>query len=127
MNSIVSVQNFPITFRSARGRGGLVEDITYSHIRMYNQYFTAIDLDLMFHQNPPTNATATPVFRNINFNNIYSSGAKRAWRINGLPESYFTNVTFSDIEVVNATTLFTEVNYIHCTCVRVLPSCPQCT
>ncbi len=104
-----------------------MEDITYSHIRLYNQTHAAIVLAMNFIERPPTNASATPVFRNINFNNIYSSGAKNGWKIDGLPESYFTNVSFSDIEFVNTPDLFQEVNYIHCSCLRVLPSCPPCS
>jgi hypothetical protein len=115
-------------FRSARGKGGVVEDITFSDIRMWNQSHAAIVLDTNIETwQKPTNASATPVYRNLKFNKIYSSGAKNAWKITGLPESYLYNVSFTDVEVVNAATLFQAVEYIHCMCVGVLPSCPPCS
>ncbi len=119
-----------INIKTQRGRGGIVEDITYTNITIHNAE-EAIRITCYYsgsHEGNATNATATPQLRNININNIVSNGATNGWTLDGLPESYIRNVSFSNIQLVNTKNLFKECEYISGTCLHstVLPMCPPC-
>ncbi|WP_051250450.1 glycosyl hydrolase family 28 protein [Paenibacillus harenae] len=96
-----------IRFKSARGRGGIVENISISRIRMIDIPGEAISFNLFYegmegsgvaqHEKKPVNE-GTPIFRNIEIIDVSCTGAKTALLINGLPEMpleqlYVHNVT----------------------------------
>jgi polygalacturonase len=117
-----------VNIKSQRGRGGIVEDITYSNIMLHGVVY-AIDITLNYtYPHDPTNATATPQFRNIKIDNLVSYGATYGWRIDGLPESYISNVSLSNINLVGTTTLFRKCDFIRGSCsnLTVFPFCPPC-
>ncbi|MCI3926296.1 glycoside hydrolase family 28 protein [Paenibacillus sp. TRM 82003] len=84
-----------LRFKSARGRGGVVEDIRISDIRMIDIVHEAISFHL-FYEGKEGSGDAmagtvpvteeTPVFRNIEMKRITCSGAKKALLVNGLAE-----------------------------------------
>jgi polygalacturonase len=88
-----------IRIKTARGRGGVVEEIRVSNIVMKNIKDQAIVLDMQYAK---TNAEAvserTPIFRNIHFSNI-TGQVNQAGYLNGLEEMPIDNITFNDINM----------------------------
>ena len=54
-----------IIFYFIRGRGGIVEGVVYSDLTLYGDVGDAILIDMFYADVPPTNATATPIFRDV--------------------------------------------------------------
>lgn len=83
--------------KSQRGRGGVVADIVYKNIKA-GHVADMISVTLEYHTGiPPTNKTATPVFRNFLFENITFSGSDNGGVFLGLPESPIVNVTLRNV------------------------------
>lgn len=87
-----------LRFKSTRGRGGVVKNIKIDGIRMYGITGDAVTFDL-FYFNSAAEAEKeysvseeTPEFRDIEIENVYCLGAKRAIYMNGLPEMPISNV-----------------------------------
>jgi len=88
-----------IRIKTARGRGGVVEDIRVSNIVMKNIKQQAIVLDMQYAKTQAEPVSErTPVFRNIHLSNI-TAEAKQAIFINGLAEMPIENITFNDMQV----------------------------
>lgn len=87
--------------KAARGRGGVVSNITVNNTvtaGIYT-YFGGITLDYTRPQPPPTNVTATPYVHNVTFSNsVATGGGGMAFDFAGLPESVLTG-----IRIVNVT------------------------
>ncbi|MDI6804489.1 MAG: glycoside hydrolase family 28 protein [Bacteroidota bacterium] len=95
-----------IRFKSARDRGGLVENIFIDGIQMRDIQNEAILFDMYYGDGSPEAQIAkgldikehkpvtalTPRFQNISIKNIVSNGANRALLINGLPEMPIKNI-----------------------------------
>ena len=110
-----------IRIKSARGRGGIVENIQIDNVRMTDIEQEAIFLDMTYYSKNsviPSSDTA-PTFRNISFKNIICSRANTAIKIIGLPENPITQTSFSDIDIkarngIEATNITaSEFNNIH--------------
>jgi polygalacturonase len=107
-----------LRIKSRRGRGGLVENITYTDITMKN-----VDPAITLSSNyggtsakdavqgaadktevvPPMGET-TPVYRNIRISNVTATCDRSAGVIEGLPESYITNVVLENVKITASTT-----------------------
>jgi polygalacturonase len=87
-----------IRIKTARGRGGVVEDIRVDNIIMKNIKQQAIVLDMQYAktQLEPV-SERTPQFKNIHFSNI-TAQTNQAIYINGLAEMPVEDITFSDIQ-----------------------------
>jgi len=102
-----------LRFKSARGRGGVVENIYINHISMYNILTDSFLFDLFYggksasealedgdetpaEDNIPPVTEETPAFRNIFVQNIISRNARRAMYFNGLPEMNIKNIHVKD-------------------------------
>lgn len=87
-----------IRIKTARGRGGVVEDIRVDNIIMKNIRDEGIVLN-MFYQKSEMEPVSerTPQFKNIHFSNI-TAHTKHAVRIIGIEEMPVENVTFQDIQ-----------------------------
>jgi polygalacturonase len=107
-----------IRIKSRRGKGGLVQDLSYSDITMTNVY-PAISIACYYQdssqadfttndQAQPVNAT-TPVFRNIHVRNLTAYSLRDAGLIIGLPESPVADVIFKNVHIF-ANTGITIVN-----------------
>ena len=89
-----------IRIKSTRGRGGVVEDIQVSNIVMKNIREEAIILDMLYSKMPAEALSErTPVFRNININNVTGSDVLIPVKIRGLEESPISNITFTNINI----------------------------
>ncbi len=92
-----------LRFKSTRGRGGLVERIRISDIRMLRIGGDAILFDLFYMGRkaegaeviPPV-SPETPSFRDIHMTRIVSVGARRSALIQGLPEMPIQDIVLED-------------------------------
>lgn len=92
-----------LRFKSARGRGGIVENIYINNINMFNIATEALLFDLYyFSQKDPSGNQiykvdeTTPVFRNIYVKNITARNINRAMYFNGLPEMNIDNINIQN-------------------------------
>ncbi len=97
-----------LRFKSARGRGGVVEQIFINQIQMaeipgeailFDMYYAAKDPVLAFgekHPEPAMNAEpvseGTPIFKDFVIKNVVCKGADKAIFVRGLPEMPIKNV-----------------------------------
>jgi DNA sulfur modification protein DndE len=88
-----------LRFKSARDRGGLVENIFVDGIYMKDMVNEAVLFDFSYEQNLEGNKNKEakmPVFRNFNMNNIICNGAEHAFVINALEESPVKDIKISN-------------------------------
>jgi len=99
-----------IRFKSNRGRGGVVEDISFDNITMINIPTQAISFnlyyggnegggDLVLEEGLPQVTEETPEFKNIVIRNVTCKGAKDALFLQGLPEMNLRNITLENIYI----------------------------
>ncbi|MDB5193642.1 MAG: glycoside hydrolase family 28 protein [Segetibacter sp.] len=87
-----------IRIKTARGRGGIVEEIRVDNIIMKNIKDQAIVLDMQYAKTDPAPVSErTPQFRNIHFSNI-TAQTNQAIFINGLAEMPVEDITFNDMQ-----------------------------
>jgi polygalacturonase len=101
--------NVGLRFKSARGRGGVVENIYISDIYMFNIVTDSFLFDLFYGGKSGVKTLGkgddnsvevekyevnekTPIFRNIFVRNLVSRNARRAMFFNGLPEMNIENI-----------------------------------
>jgi polygalacturonase len=95
-----------IRMKSARDRGGLVTDLTYSNVTMTNvptpisitSYYPTLPTDPTTDPAMPVTST-TPYWQNITIKNVTATGAKTAGVLWGLPEARISNVTFDNVKI----------------------------
>jgi polygalacturonase len=88
-----------LRFKSAKDRGGLVENIFIDGIYMKDIVNEAVLFSYSYEQNLDQNKNKEeklPVFRNFNLNNIICNGAQYALVIDALIESPVKNVNFTN-------------------------------
>ena len=94
-----------LRFKTARGRGGVVEDIYMKNIFMKDIVDEAIYFDMYYFTKPPapgeklvTPAVTeeTPQFRNFEINNVVCNGANKGIFIRGLPEMSVKNISIKN-------------------------------
>jgi polygalacturonase len=87
-----------IRIKTARGRGGVVEEIRVDNIIMKNIKQQAIVLDMQYAKTQSESVSErTPQFRNIHFSNI-TAQTNQAIYINGLAEMPVADITFNDMQ-----------------------------
>jgi polygalacturonase len=97
-----------IRIKSARGRGGLVQNLAYKDLTLTNVqnpiFISCYSPDSTIPTNPATdtgsNVTSlTPIYRNITISNVTSVAAssRNAGRLYGLPEMLISNITLSRV------------------------------
>ncbi|MEA5460923.1 glycoside hydrolase family 28 protein [Arcicella sp. LKC2W] len=95
-----------LRFKSVRGRGGIVENIYAKNIYMKDiaqeaiffdmYYFVKFATDTPRDERPVVNE-GTPIFRNMKFENIVCSGAKKGVFIRGLQEMPIENIQLENL------------------------------
>ena len=90
-----------IRLKSARGRGGVVEDIRVDNIVMKNIKENAIIMDLFYDKSSKEEPVSerTPIFRNIHISNLTGTDVKKAGSIVGITEMPVQNISFSNINI----------------------------
>ena len=118
-----------LRFKSTRGRGGIVENIYIDNISMMNIVNDAITFNMYYGGisvaeakaagHKPDNITkakvdeTTPIFRNINIQNVVCNGAGRAMEFNGLPEMPMDGINLKNITIrANEDAVFTNCTNI---------------
>ena len=113
-----------IRIKSRRGKGGVVENLSYSDITMKNvdpaitfscYYMNSSKGDAVKAEAPPADETSsasdlTPVYRNIRVTNLKAQCADNAGVIMGLPDSRISNVVLENVRINAATTGLTIEN-----------------
>ncbi len=103
-----------LRFKSTRGRGGVVEKIFISNIRMIDIPGDAINFNLYYggrssleenghaaESNAPPVTDETPQFRDIHIENIICRGAENAIVLQGLPEMPLHNITLDNVSITS--------------------------
>jgi len=103
-----------LRFKSTRGRGGAVENIFISNVRMTGITGSAIDFNMYYGgksplEDPSTNEDAktpavseeTPQFRDIHIENVICRGAQKAVMLQGLPEMPIRNITLKNVSITS--------------------------
>jgi polygalacturonase len=94
-----------LRFKTARGRGGVVENIHIRGIQMTGIEGSAIDFNFFYFSEaeaaapvPPV-TEGTPLFRNILFEDIVSRGSRAAFTLRGLPEMPLQDITLRNVSL----------------------------
>jgi len=93
-----------LRIKSPRGRGGTVENITYTNITMKDCRPNAITITCYYPKIPKTDTaqpvtSETPKFRNIRIANVKATSQNAAGVIIGLPESLAENVVLENVQI----------------------------
>ncbi len=102
-----------LRFKTARGRGGVVENIFVDHIYMKDIVGEAILFDMYYMAKDPVPLSGekrelprvefkpvdagTPVFRNFHISHVYCNGAAKAIFVRGLPEMHVKDIELRDM------------------------------
>jgi polygalacturonase len=89
-----------VRIKSARGRGGVVENIWCRDVHMHNIPGEAIKLETSYKAWFGSDKGIAPTFRNITFENIKVNVAGTGISIDGLPEQAIENLTFRNLDIV---------------------------
>jgi DNA sulfur modification protein DndE len=122
-----------LRFKSTRGRGGVVEKIYISGIRMKDIAGAAIDFNMFYGGQPPLDESSseieksippvnegTPQFRDIHIENVICRGAQKAIALEGLPEMPIRGITLKNVSLTAQTGAFlTDADDIHFENVRI--------
>jgi polygalacturonase len=108
-----------LRFKSTRGRGGVVEKIYISNIRMAGLSGDAINFNLYYEGKSPLDETngavettipsvteGTPQFRDIHIENVVCRGAQKAVMLQGLPEMPVRGIELKDVSITSAAGVF---------------------
>jgi len=95
-----------IRMKSARDRGGLVHNLTYSNITMTNvqnpvfitSFYPTLPTDPTTDATMPITAT-TPIWQNITIKNLTATGSTNAGILWGLPEEKISMLTFDNVKI----------------------------
>ncbi|MBD0725166.1 polygalacturonase [Flavobacterium sp. L1I52] len=90
-----------IRIKSARGRGGVVEDIRVDNVVMKNIKEEAFMMNLFYDKNTVEEPVSerTPIFRNIHISNVTGTDVKKAGTVLGITEMPVQNISFSNINI----------------------------
>jgi polygalacturonase len=125
-----------LRFKTARGRGGIVEKIYIKNIRMKDIVHDAILFDMYYFMKPPKPgekvvvpavSEATPQFRDFYISNIVCNGAERGIFVRGLPEMSIKDIHLNDLvlqtnkgaEIIEANNI--ELNNVQLNCTNTKP------
>jgi polygalacturonase len=116
-----------LRFKSTRGRGGVVEKIFISNVRMMDIPGDAINFNLYYGGKSPLDETAgaletnlppvteaTPQFRDIHIENVICRGAQSAIVLQGLPEMPIRDIFLKNVSITSQKGVFvTDADGIH--------------
>jgi polygalacturonase len=95
-----------IRMKASRGAGGLVENVTYEHLRM--KHVKVAVFITSYYPKPPDHPERegphavndlTPIWRHIRINDVISQEGDTAGRIIGIPEMHVSDLQLSGVEL----------------------------
>jgi DNA sulfur modification protein DndE len=108
-----------LRFKSTRGRGGVVEKIFISNVRMTDISGDAINFNMYYGGKSPLDETAgtnetnvppvtdeTPQFKDIHIENVICRGAQKAVVLEGLPEMPIRDIQLKNASITARTGVF---------------------
>lgn len=108
-----------LRFKSTRGRGGVVEKIYISNVRMEDIGGDAINFNLYYAPGAPVTESdgrpapplppvteATPQFRDIHIENVICRGAQTAIVLQGLPEMPLRDIFLKNVSITSQNGVF---------------------
>lgn len=100
-NCVFNGTDAGIRLKSARGRGGVVEEIRVDNIIMNDIQRNAFIFDLFYDKEskPEPVSERTPAFRNIHISNVTGSNIKKIGYITGIEEMPIEEISFSNINL----------------------------
>ena len=111
--------------KSQRGRGGVVQDIVFRNVSAQN-VSVGLSFSLEYSSSiPPTNASATPIFRNIFLEDISFTGSGSRAEFIGLSESPIENVTLKRV-TFSAESKFGLCKHVAASTCIDSSACPPC-
>jgi polygalacturonase len=97
-----------LRFKSMRGRGGVVEKIYISNVRMMGILNNAIDFNMFVYATKaqksapvPKVSEETPMFQDIHIENVVCRGADKAIVLVGLPEMPIRDIDFKNVSITS--------------------------
>uniref|UniRef100_A0A6B2L660 Pectate lyase superfamily protein domain-containing protein n=1 Tax=Arcella intermedia TaxID=1963864 RepID=A0A6B2L660_9EUKA len=103
LNSIVTNAKCGPKLKTSRGRGGIIEDISFTNITVKDCLGDVTDTGMNYDKVPiPGNKTTTPILRNVTLAQIYSNCAQPG-SFKCLPESPCRDFVLLDVSVPGAT------------------------
>jgi len=126
----ITFQNITVTnanvgprIKTSRGRGGVIEEITYLNITISGCLSDVMEISMNYDNIPtPGNKTTTPTLRKVYFGEI-NADCKNPGKFICLPESPCTDVRMEDVIIKDTTQQF-QCQYISGTTSHVQP--PAC-
>lgn len=116
-----------IRMKTQRGRGGVVSGVTYRNISMYGIINQCIYMTMFYVAGiDPTNATATPVWRDIVLEDIYCDSAGSSYLIDGLPEQQIANLQLRNVVLGTGVGHEQTCENVDCHCDTATSPCPSC-
>jgi len=99
-----------LRFKSARDRGGKVENIYVDGIRMKDIATAAILFDMFYEGNNDNNPNMQriPYFRNFDIRNVVCDGAREALFVRGLADAPIQSVTLTNVSITSKQALKME-------------------
>ncbi|KAI3880678.1 hypothetical protein MKX03_008089 [Papaver bracteatum] len=99
-NVVVWSSRRAMRIKTAAGRGGYIQNITYRNITFDNvRVGFVVKTDYNEHPDAGYDPKAYPIINNINFINIHGQGVRVPVRLHGSPEIPLRNLTFRDFSV----------------------------
>jgi len=127
-----------LRFKSTRGRGGVVEGIYISNVRMTDIPGNAIDFNMYYGGQAPLDAKGelaegdrqpapvdegTPQFRDIHIENVVCRGARSAVLLQGLPEMPIRDIHLRNVSITAERGMtWMDAENIHCENVDIVNS-----
>jgi len=87
-----------IRFKTARGRGNVIENIYIHNVQMKDIKYSAININSYYERKA---IGKSPLFRNISIHAVHVDGARIAIEMTGLPEKWIENVSMKDVFFTN--------------------------
>ncbi|MDP9174551.1 MAG: glycoside hydrolase family 28 protein [Planctomycetota bacterium] len=101
-NCIMKGTDIGLRFKTTRGRGGTVENVSVNNIVMSDITSTAILFDMYYMEkqpHPEPVSERTPIFRQFDIRNVVCRGAKNALEIRGLEELPIEGITLEHVRL----------------------------
>ncbi|HPN96132.1 MAG TPA: glycoside hydrolase family 28 protein [Candidatus Moranbacteria bacterium] len=100
-DSIFSNTDNGIRIKSAKSRGGFIENVWVEDIKMENITNEIAIIDLSYNSKLKSSIDREPEIRNINIKNIEASGYQRTLKVDGLLEGVMENINFSNLKILS--------------------------